>query len=62
MGALEAQVAELTHFIVGALRPDLASSALSAEADYEAAAAQSADLQRQAAALQAAKNERDLLR
>ena len=61
VGALEAQVAELTHFIVGALRPDLASSALSAEADYSAAAEQSAELQRQAAALQAAKNERDLL-
>jgi len=60
VAALEANVAELTHFIVSALRPDLATSALSGEDDYEAAAAQSAELQRQAATAQAIKNERDL--
>ena len=60
VAALEANVAELTHFIVGALRPDLATSALSAEDDYQAAMADSAELQRQATLAQAIKNERDV--
>ena len=60
VAALEANVAELTHFIVSALRPDLAASALSAEEDYQAALTDSVELQRQAAMAQAIKNERDL--
>jgi hypothetical protein len=60
VAALEANVAELTHFIVSALRPDLAASALSAEDDYEAALTDSVELQRQAATAQAIKNERDI--
>ena len=57
VGALEAALGELSHFITGEMRPDLQSSALSAEADLVALSQQ---LQQQANDAKSAKDDKDI--
>lgn len=54
LGALEAAVAQIAHFISGELRPDLSQGALSAEADLQR------QLESEGAAAKAAKDTKDV--